>query len=68
MWCVPRSYVCTINRNTYPVSTCIDDSLAITGSVVRDVLHKININNYFPNICIFNDSELHWILNIFSTE
>jgi len=30
MWCVPRSYVCTINKTTYPVSTYIDDSLAIS--------------------------------------
>jgi len=54
IWCVPRSYVCTINMNTYPVSTCINDSLAITGSVARDVLHMIHIDNYFPIICLFN--------------
>jgi len=29
MWYVPRSYVCIINKNTYPVSACIDDSLAL---------------------------------------
>ena len=60
-------YVLT-TTNTYSVSTCIDGSLAIIGSILRDVLHMIHINNYFPNICIFNDSELHWILNTLCTE
>ena len=24
LWCVPQSYVCTINKNTYPIFTDID--------------------------------------------
>ena len=68
MWCVPRSYVCTINKKSNPISTSFDDSLAITSSVIRDILYMIHINRYFPNVCIFNDSELHWILNTLCTE
>ena len=68
MRCVPWSRVCTTNKKTYPVSTCTDDSLAITCSVIRDILHMIHINNYFLNICILNDSELYWILNTLCTD
>ena len=66
--CVPGSYGSNINKNTYPVSTGIDDSLAITGRVIRHIVHMLHMNHYLPNISIFNGSELHWILNTLRTE
>ena len=70
MWCVPRSNVSNIKKRSYPIQvpTSIDNRLAITGSVIRDILHMLYINRNYPNVCIFNDTELHCMLNTLCTE
>ena len=62
--------VIIINKKSYPIQLpiIIDNRVAITASVIHDILYMLHINRNFPNVCIFNDTDLYCMLNTLCTE